>query len=84
MKALKETGEVSSIRIALFAVVAVIIILIMSVSIYIIMSIFMSIALNWSGMAAFMASIGALLTPAFGSKALQKKYEGKNSNDKND
>lgn len=75
MKAHKEGNDISSMRIALFAIITLSCLLVLALSSYIVVSVIMAAAIEWSGVSMFLGAIGVFLTPAFTGKAIQKRFE---------
>ena len=75
MKALQEKETKSSMRVALFTVLALSALMILMICSYIVLSLCMAAAINWQGVTTFLGAIGVFMTPAFTGKAIQKKFE---------
>lgn len=69
-----NTG-VSSMRVALVTVIVMSALIVLSLVANIIISTIHGVAVEWMGIAEVIGAIAVLLTPAFGFKASQKKYE---------
>lgn len=72
---LDPESKVSSMRFALVSVVYMCFFLVLCVGSYIIISVLKEAAIDWSGVAALMASLSLIIGAAAGGKALQKKTE---------
>ena len=75
MRALEENSRKSSMRIALFTVIASSAMMVLMLCSYMVVSMAMSVAINWNGISMFLGAIGVFLTPAFTGKAIQKRFE---------
>ena len=72
---LSENDNISSMRVALLATVAMAAIMVLSLCVYLVMSLFKGVDVNWNGISIFLAAIGVFVAPAFVGKAIQKNYE---------
>lgn len=70
-----DKGNRSSMRIAFAVFIIMDVILVMIMSAGIVISYIRSEPVDWTGMSYFLGAIGFSTSGAFGAKALQKKYE---------
>ena len=77
MKSLSPNSGVSSTRVSLYWVVGMAGALVASIIISTIIQAATLQPIDWMGVAAAIGAIGVFLTPAFGAKVWQKRYETK-------
>jgi hypothetical protein len=75
---LKEGGGISMMRVSLLVIIVLAVLLVLTLSSYVVLAILMSATIEWGGMATFLTAVAGFMAPAFVGKALQKKHE-KNS-----
>jgi hypothetical protein len=78
MKMLKENnGDWSSMRFALVIIVGMACLIVSLTGGALLVQASKGVDINWTGYATVIGAIGAFIAPAFGFKAVQKKYEEK-------
>lgn len=70
----------SSMRRAMYSIIAMAAIIVIAMAVYIVISSTKGANIDWNGMAFMMGAIGVFISPAFGGKVLQKRYEVKEKN----
>lgn len=75
MSLTNDKGEKSTIRVSLYWIVVLAGVMVLSLGTALIIMAAKQVQMDWKGIALTIGAIGVFIAPAFGFKALQKKFE---------